>query len=100
MLGKFNRREMLNKRLLTEKETTEAVNNEFDAWDSIKIAQDLKTFSLLIEWLNEPCTEHDLYLFHCEQKSKYDHRKDCPLCWESLKSSSGLSNLMGKFLDL
>jgi hypothetical protein len=36
----------------------------------------------MLKWLNDPCTEHDLYLFHCEQKSKYDHRKDCPLCWK------------------
>lgn len=36
----------------------------------------------MLKWLNDPCTEHGLYLFHCEQKSKYDHRKDCPFCWQ------------------
>lgn len=37
-----------------------------------------------IKWLDDPCTEHELYLFHCEQKSKYEHRKDCPRCWTEL----------------
>ena len=49
----------------------------------------------ILKWLDDPCTEHDLYLFHCEQKSKYDHRKDCPFCWQFLKENR-LENSNGK----
>jgi hypothetical protein len=52
--------------------------------ESLLEHQDAKSISSLIKWLDDPCTEHDLYLFHCEQKSKYDHRKDCPRCWKEL----------------
>ena len=58
-------------------------------------------FLVCKNWLDESCSEHPYFPYPMQGDSaEYrEHRRDCPLCWAKLQSS-GLSKLMGKFLDL
>lgn len=55
--------------------------------------QDAKSISALINWMDEPCTEHEEEIGYNNRYSDrhYLHRKDCPQCWQSLKGKFGES---------
>lgn len=62
------------------------INNQIRIFmDLCLTAQDLTSVKIILDWLEEPCTEHDRYLFHQELQSRYEHRRLCPKCIQNLR---------------
>jgi hypothetical protein len=62
------------------------INNQIRVFlELCLIVQDLTSVRSIIDYLEEPCLEHDRYLLHCKLQSRYEHRRLCPKCLQDLR---------------